>query len=206
MQYLRTGIMKIQRRIMEKDELLPLAGAFERCFQPPDLAPEDFGVMLRAGLFVFKPAARAAQRQIFPFRRVIMQQRDGVQTVLRKKSVHFCRGRPPVVVIALNHQLFAGQTVEKLKIRQRLGKTHCPAEIAADDAGVVLMQQIKAAADLIHIADPASAEGFHGLVRFADGEMHISNGKKGHIPSLLRIKREFAQKLLPVIQQGRIKT
>ena len=77
MQYLRTGIMKIQRRIMEKDELFPLAGAFERRFQPPDLAPEDFGVMLRAGLFVFKPAARAAQRQIFSFRRVIMQQIDG---------------------------------------------------------------------------------------------------------------------------------
>ena len=134
-----------------------------------------------------------------------MQQRDGVQTVLRKKSVHFCRSRPPVVVISLDHQLFSGQAVEKLKIRQRLGKAHRPAEVAADDAGIVLMQQFKTAADLVHIADPAPAEGFHGFFRLADSEMQISNGKKGHVPSSLRIKRDFSQKLLPVIHQGRIK-
>ena len=115
--------------------------AIDELIKSQQLAPEDLLVVRIGKILLERPAARAAQRQIFPFRRVIMQQRDGVQTVLHKKSVHFCRGRPPVVVIALYHQLFAGQTVEELKIRQRLGKTHCPAEIAADDAGIVLRVQ-----------------------------------------------------------------
>ena len=59
-QNLRAGIIKIQRRIMEKDEFLPVAGALERCFQPSDLTPEDLGIVLGAGLFILEPAARAA--------------------------------------------------------------------------------------------------------------------------------------------------
>ena len=81
-----------------------------------------------------------------------------------EKIVSFFRRAPPEVVVALEQDLFPGQRLDKLKVRQRLLHRHAPREIAAEHADIVVMQRREAEPDLFHIVFPRPAKHVHGLV------------------------------------------
>ena len=54
------GILLVQRRVVEKRQLLPLPSGAERSLQPTDLPPQDLFIVLGACLLLVKPAPGAA--------------------------------------------------------------------------------------------------------------------------------------------------
>ena len=81
-----------------------------------------------------------------------------------EKIVGFFCSAPPEVVVALEQDLFPGQSLNELEIRQRLLHRHAPREIAAEHADIVVMQRREAEPDLLHIVFPRPAKHVHGLV------------------------------------------
>lgn len=81
-----------------------------------------------------------------------------------EKIVDFFRRAPPEVVVALEQDLFPGQRLDKLKVRQRLLHRHAPRKIAAEHADILVMQCREAETDLLHIVFPRPAKHVHGLV------------------------------------------
>ena len=60
-QDLRAFVFLIDRRIMQENKLFPVPRRVQRGLQPADFTQHDFSVMRVTGLFLIKPAARAAE-------------------------------------------------------------------------------------------------------------------------------------------------
>ena len=128
---------------MEKDELLFIPGRGERGLKAHYLAAHYLAVVLAALLLLIKPAARAADGIFAVFIGIIIEYINGVDAVRGEKARGFGHGVPPVIVIALENYLPAGQRVYEEEILQRAVKPHAPAQIAAEHGDVILVQRRK---------------------------------------------------------------
>ena len=55
-----------------------------------------------------------------------MEEGDGFISACRKKFIKLCLRLPPVVVIALEQDFFAGERLDEIKIGLQLLCIHCP--------------------------------------------------------------------------------
>ena len=108
-----------------------------------------------------------------------MEYLQGGQAVFVKEALHLGGRLPPVVVIALEEYLFAGELVDELKVRQGLLKAHAPAQVAAEDGDIVLRQGREALTYFFHVVLPFVAEDVHRLIG-AEGQVQVADGVQGH--------------------------
>ena len=103
--------------------------------------------------------------------------------VVRLKKVVGLFGRaPPEVVVALEQDLFPGQSLDELKVRQRLLHGHAPGKVAAEHADVIGMQRRKTKFDFFYIIFPRSAKYVHGLI-CAQRQMQVADCIQCHLRS-----------------------
>ena len=100
--------------------------------------------------------------------------------MLRAEAVKGPQRRPPVVMVALEDDLAAGDGVHKGKILRRVVEAHCPAEIAEQDGRVLRANDLQIFPQLFHIPCPATPEHVHRLVCRAERQVQISNRVQGH--------------------------
>ena len=187
-QNLRAVVPLIERRIVQEAQNLPVPRLPERRLEPPDLAQEHLFVVSAVVIQLIKPAARAAEGIVAVGQAVVVQNLHRVQPVRVEKSLHLRHRRPPVVVVALEQDFFAGDAVDKAEILQRFLKAHPPREVAAQDGHVVLVQVGKALLQPLDIVLPRLAEHVHGLVR-REREVQVADCVQCHIlPRFLKYK------------------
>ena len=181
-QNLRALIAEILRRVVQKDELRPVPRRLERCLEPADLAQHDLPVVRLAFGLLIKPTARTADGIIAVEVAVIIENVHGVHVVRRKKAVGLFGSAPPEVVIALEQNLFPGQSLDELKVRQRLLHGHAPGKITAEHADIVVVQGRKTKFDFFYIIFPRSAKYVHGLI-CAQRQMQVADCIQCHLRS-----------------------
>ena len=71
-----------------------------------------------------------------------------------KETVGLFRGAPPEVMVALEQDLFPGQSLDELKVRQRLLHGHTPGKVAAEHTDIVIIQARKTKFDFFYIIFP----------------------------------------------------
>ena len=178
-QQLRALVALVQGRVVEEAELLPVPCRLQGRFQPAGLAGQHLFVVCAGIVQLVEPAPRAAEGQVTVKQAVVMEYLQRGQAVLVEEPLHLGGRLPPVVVIALEENLFAGKPVDELKVRQGLLEAHAPAQVAAEDGDVILRQRRKAAAELFHVVLPFVAEDVHGLIG-AERQVQVAKGVEGH--------------------------
>ena len=83
------------------------------------------------GLFLIKPAARAAEGCVTITIAVVVENIDACNVILREKAIGLGGSAPPVIVISLQNELPAGEAVDEQEILPRFLQIHPPAQIAA---------------------------------------------------------------------------
>ena len=84
------------------------------------------------------PPAGAAQADSLGADGVVVQDGQRVKAALLQKAVHLGFGGPPIIVVALHQNLFAGQGVQESKVRLCLLQAHPPGDIPGDHHRVLL--------------------------------------------------------------------
>ena len=180
LQNLRAGVPAVARRIVQEAVFFRVPRQLQRAFEPPKLPPENFLVVAALLLRVVEPPARAAQGDIAVEEAGIIQDVKVCKPVLRAEAVKGPQRRPPVVMVALEDDLAAGDGVHKGKILRRVVKAHRPAEIAEQDGRVLRANDLQIFPQLFHIPCPAAPEHVHRLVCRAERQVQISNRVQGH--------------------------
>ena len=103
---------------------------------------------------------------------------------LGAEAVEFCRRAPPVVMIALQDDLPAGDGCHEGKIRFRLLQLQRPRHIAEQHRRILRPDDRQPLAELFDISDPASSEHVHRFVA-AERQMQISDRPQRHYKSSL---------------------
>ena len=115
--------------MQEYDRLeILLHGGFQGDLEPLRLSRADLCIIGTCGFGLhIHPAARAADAVFTVCDAVVMQELQGIQPVFRKERLHLFHCAPPVIVIALEDDLFfAGKRIQPLEIRKRLLHIHSP--------------------------------------------------------------------------------
>ena len=165
---------------MQKAVFFRVSRQLQRAFEPPEFPPEDLLVVAALLLRVIEPPARAAQSDITVKEAGIIQDVKIRKAVLRAEAVKGPQRCPPVVVVALQDDLAARDSVHERKILRRVVEAHCPAEIAEQDGRVLRANHLQIFPQLFHIPCPAAPEHVHRLVRRAERQMQISDCVQGH--------------------------
>ena len=145
-------------RIVEENEFFPVTGSGQGCLKTKDLAIQKFFIMGRAGFLLIKPAACAADGIIPIGDEVIMEDSQVMKEICIKALLNFGGCGPPVIVITLEDDLLPGQSVNKGEIRKRLLQIHAPAEVAAENAGVVGREGREAGLQFLRMIMPHRAK------------------------------------------------
>jgi hypothetical protein len=145
-------------RIVEKDEFFPVTGSGERSLKTKDLAIQKFFIMGRAGFLLIKPAACAADGIVPIGDEVVMEDRQILKEICIKALLNFGGCGPPVIVVTLEDDFLPGESVNKGEIRNGLLQIHAPAEITAENAGVVGSERRKAGLQFLRMVMPHMAE------------------------------------------------
>ena len=179
-QDLRADIAPVTRRVVQEAVFFLLSRQLQRPLQPPELAPEDLLVVAAGLLFVIEPAARAAERKLPIKEAAVVQHVKIRKAVLRAEAVKGLERRPPVVVVALEDDLAAGDGVHEGKILRRVLQTHCPAEIAEQHGRILRPDDAQVLPELVDIALPPAAEDVHRLIGRPQRQVQIADRVQGH--------------------------
>ena len=123
-----------------------------------DLAIQKFFIMGRAGFLLIKPAACAADGIVTVRDEVVVKKGEVRKTVGLPEGVDFGGGGPPVIVVTFEDDLLPGQSVNKGEIRNGLLQIHAPAEVAAENAGVIGSEGREAGLQFLRMVMPQRAE------------------------------------------------
>ena len=137
----------------------------ERRLQPQRLAREHLARVRSRSVLLVKPPARTADGVVAVGKSVVIENVEGHNIMLGKEFFHLRSRPPPVVVVALQKELFPRQRVDELKIGQRLLKRHPPRDVPRDDDDVVIVELREIFPNALDIVRPLRAEHVHGLVR-----------------------------------------
>ena len=109
-----------------------------------------------------------------------MQIGKGVNAVCLIEFRHFFDGIPPIIVVSLEQNFFAGKIVDETEIGKRFLEIDAPRKIAGNDNGVLLTDRFEPVfLDFFSMLCPTRTELVH---RFIDGKgkMRVSHNKYGH--------------------------
>jgi hypothetical protein len=123
-----------------------------------DLAIQKFFIMGRAGFLFIKPAACAADGIVPIGDEVIMEDSQVMKEICIKALLNFGGCSPPVIMVTLEDDFLPGQSVNKGEIRNGLLQIHAPAEVAAENAGVVGSEGREAGLQFLRMVMPQRAE------------------------------------------------
>ena len=133
-----------------------------------------FGVIGTAGA---RPAARTADDDVFKFDAVVLEK---IKSIVGRGAPELGYTVPPIVVIAADEHLFAGEIAQTFKVEESLLQRGAPAYVAADKNYVVGRNFGKPVGPyLIEMPLPVGAENIHGLIR-KPRKMQIAYGKNLH--------------------------
>ena len=103
---------------MQEAYLFRVPRRLQGCFQPSGLPRQHLAVVRPLVVQLIEPAPCAAQRRSVVKQAVVVEYFNGIQPVVREKALHFRRGVPPVIVVALQDDLAPRQGVDEPKIKE----------------------------------------------------------------------------------------
>lgn len=171
----------IIRRIMEHADDAAGALLFRQLDAPQEaafLAAQDRLVVFReiAGRFR-DPAPRAGQSDRADHDDIVVKKFKSAAGGFR----HLCHRIPPVIVIAPDDDLSAGERGDPHQVGQRFGEAPAPGQVARENDCIFRADRGEPrGADLFPMAFPVAAENIHGFGRRIAGEVKITECVKFH--------------------------
>lgn len=171
----------VVRRVVEDAEDALRAGRFrqlEAALEAALFAPQDRRVVVReipGGLG--EPAPRAREGDVSHADHVVVEEFERAARGFR----HLRHRVPPVVVVAADDDLAAGELRDPQEVRERFRQIAAPGEIACDDDRVLRADRLEpGTADLFAVVLPVLAEDVHRLRRWVAGEMEVAECVQFH--------------------------
>ena len=89
--------------------------------------------------------------------------------------IEFRSGGPPVVVVALEDDLPARNFIDPGEVLSGVLQPQSPAQVPAQDQGILARQHRQALSELVHVPHPGTAEDVHGLLG-TDRQVQVTDG------------------------------
>ena len=106
----------ISWRIVEKNNLRQLPCRFQRCFQSQQFTFEYLLIVLPASLLLKEPSSGATNGITLIFIMVVIENELIVKTILCTEFIEFRSRAPPIIVIAFQNDLSAGNLIDPGKV------------------------------------------------------------------------------------------
>ena len=168
-------------RVVEDAEDAPRAGGFCQRKAPLEaalFAPQDRRVAVReiSGR-LGEPAPRAREGDVSYAEDVVMEEFERAA----RGPGHLRHRVPPVVVVATDDDLPAGEPRDPQEIRERFRQIAAPREIARENDRVLRADRLEpGAADFLAVVLPVLSEDVHRLRRRVPGEVEIAECVQFH--------------------------
>ena len=145
-------------RIVKKDDFFPVTGSGQGGLKTKDLAIQKFFIMGRAGFLLIKPAACAADGIVPIGDEIVVKDGQILKKICIKALLNFGGCSPPVIMVTLEDDFLSRQAVNKREIRNGFLQIHAPAEVAAENAGVIGSEGREAGLQFLRMIMPHWAE------------------------------------------------